>query len=77
VYWKNVTGKSVFLLYFYNATGNKAGVQRPRGAVPAEIAGTAEKIPVEPEQGNACAGKVNQHCSILLFAIASIPPIIF
>jgi hypothetical protein len=35
---------------------------------------TAEIIPVEPEQGNACAGKVVQHIRSLFFAYATFPP---
>lgn len=40
--------------------------QIPRGAFPA-VGGIAEIIPVEPDQGNACAGKV-----VPLFAYASL-----
>jgi hypothetical protein len=37
----------------------------PRGAVP-PVAEMAEKIPVEPDQGNACAGKVTNPFAIPL-----------
>jgi len=33
--------------------------------------GMAEKIPVEPGQGNACAGKVNR---LFLFSFVAFPP---